>query len=98
MHLWRLHSKQPLHWEHWSEQSALYQVASGETHFLNPLGVVILMQLAANPSNLNQLCERIATEFDCLIDDDLRNQITASLMRFDELGLVQRQHSNDVAA
>jgi PqqD family protein of HPr-rel-A system len=98
VHIWRIHSKQSLHWKHWSEQSALYQVDPGETHFLNPLGVVILMQLEANSSNLDQLCERVATEFDCPIDDNLRNQVAASLMRFDELGLVQCQHNEDVIA
>ncbi|MBV5310279.1 HPr-rel-A system PqqD family peptide chaperone [Chromatium okenii] len=98
MHIWHLNSNQSLRWKHWGDQSALYQVASGETHFLNPLGVSILMQIEANSSNLDQLCERIATEFDCSIDDDLRNQITASLMRFDELGLVQRQRNDDLVA
>jgi len=94
MHIWHLHSKQPLRWEHWRDQSALYQIASGETHFLNALGVAILMQLESSSANLEQLCERIAMEFDCSIDDDLRNQIATSLMRFDELGLIQRQRDN----
>lgn len=52
------------------------------------------MQLKVSSGDLNQICERIAIEFDCSIDDDLRNQIANSLMRFDELGLIQRQYND----
>ncbi|MBK1693739.1 hypothetical protein CKO09_03150 [Chromatium weissei] len=97
MQIWHLHSEQPLRWEHWRDQSALYQIASGETHFLNPLGVAILMQLEFNSADLNQLCNHIAMEFDCLIDDDLRSQIATSLTRFDELGLIRCQYDAELA-
>ncbi len=98
MRIWRLQSNRSLRWENWGDQSSLYQVASGETHFLNPLGAAILMQLESSPASLKDLCERLSMEFDVAPDAALRTQIAASLTRFDELGLIQRQPCDEQTA
>ena len=87
-----------LQWEHCGFQSLLYQIASGETHFLNPLGVAILEQLEADPSQLDQLCEYLSMKFGVAPDEDLRRQVAASLARFDELGLIEHQPKDETTA
>ena len=87
-----------LHWEDWRDQCSLYQRVSGETHFLNPLGAAILRQLESTPSHLDGLCERLSMEFEIAPEYDYRAQVAASLTRFDELGLIQRQTSNETTA
>lgn len=96
---WRLHTNLDFRWEDWGNQWSLYQASSSETHFLNPLGAVILTYLASHPrSGLKQIHEQVCMEFDGAPPRDLRAQIAASLMRFDELGLIQRQPQDDPAA
>ncbi|MBK1642074.1 hypothetical protein CKO12_09340 [Chromatium okenii] len=90
MDIWQLHSQGALHWEQWEDQFALYQVASGETHFLNAFGAAILQQLIAAPQSLDAICAHLAIEFDCMPDAELCAQVSALLTRFDELGLIQR--------
>lgn len=91
-------SRANLYWETWENQWSCYQPASGETHFLNPLGAAILTHLESAPGTLNDLCERLAEDFDVAPADNLRAQVASTLARFDELGLIRRQPHDDTAA
>ena len=97
MEHWRLYLGLVLHWEKLGDQCPLYQATSGETHFLNPLGAAILTYLKASHSHLDELCERLALDFEFADADNIRAQVASTLARFDELGLIRRQTGDDTA-
>jgi PqqD family protein of HPr-rel-A system len=95
---WCLRTNINLRWENWGDQWWLFQGVSGETHSLNPLGAAILTHLQSKPSDLDQLCEHLSMELDFAPNENIRAQVASTLARFDELGLIQRQTSNETTA
>ncbi|MBB1076141.1 HPr-rel-A system PqqD family peptide chaperone [Rhodoferax sp. 4810] len=92
----------PIHWRSshiavltakWEadDERVIYHPASNETHYLNPLGALVLDTLAAAPAGitLDDLLQTIASALadDTIAPADLRQYLTGLLARFAELGL-----------
>ena len=73
-------------WEDWDDESVVYHVPAGKTHFLNAAGAHLLRFLGAREASL----EEIAAALQAPRDSELRQQLALSLIRFEQLGLVER--------
>lgn len=76
--------------ENWDEGYTVFQPGSEKTHFLNQMGLQILILLAQSPSTLEDISQDLANQFHVQHDADFSIQITKILLRFEELGLIRR--------
>ena len=68
----------------------LYHRPSGKTHFVNEPAWILLSQALCEPKSLDALTDDLARLQDVEASDDLRAYIESLLLRFEELGLVER--------
>lgn len=77
-------------WEHWDDESVLFDPRSGESHLLKSLAAEALLILQEKPLNAAQLTRTLRTLFD-ISPDQLKNEhIDNLLQQFEEIGLVER--------
>jgi len=76
--------------ENWDGEYTVYQPASGKTHFLNEMGLRILILLDQAPVTLDAICEKLAEVFSMQADGHFQQQIAATLRRFEALGLIAK--------
>lgn len=69
----------------------VYQVPSGETHFLNPISIFMVERLSASALTLAELVDAIAAEFELFADEVLQRHIESTLRRLEELGIAGAQ-------
>jgi len=87
---WRLNPTCQLHWRCWDSDYILFNVASGQTHFLNDLGAFTLELVAEQTLDKEALLEALALRFeDFVIDDELREYVATMLEDLDNLGLIE---------
>jgi len=72
----------------WDGEFTVFQPAAGKTHFLNEMGLHILILLDRAPTTLEHLCQLLAERFSLLSDESFMQQIQQTLHRFEALGLV----------
>lgn len=72
----------------WDGEFTVFQPAVGKTHFLNEMGLRILLLLNQSPATLEQICQQLAEHFSLAPDESFLQQIQQTLQRFEALGLV----------
>jgi len=75
--------------KNWNDGVVVFNVRSGNTHLLNPVTVQILKILTEQPRDVAQIAERLATENDTSVDDELLAELEKALLQLDELGLIE---------
>lgn len=87
---WRSANFLSLRIENWDGEYTVFQPESGKTHFLNEMGLCILTLLDQAPITLDTICEKLAEAFSVQVDEHFRQQIVATLQRFETLGLITK--------
>jgi len=72
----------------WDGEFTVFQPAAGKTHFLNEMGLQILVLLDQSPATLEHLCQLLSEHFLSLKDKLFMQQIQQTLHRFEALGLI----------
>jgi len=75
-------------WEHWGEESVLFDRRSGQTHLLTAMATECLLLLQDGDLNLDQLTEKLELVFQSAPEPGAREQIEQLLLALNELGLV----------
>lgn len=80
-----------LRWRKWdNEEYVIFNVASGQTHFLSVLGFETLMLLQGKPLNILDLGQQLSSKFEgFFLDTETRDYIQGILVDLDNLGLVE---------
>lgn len=76
--------------ENWGQEYTVFQPASGKTHFLNEMGLRILLLLDQAPATLDTVCMKLAESFSMQANTHFRQQIAVTLQRYEALGLIAR--------
>ena len=77
-------------WEHWDDESLLFDRYSGQTHLLTATAVEALLSLQNKPQTLRELADHIADVFELAQNTDLLEHIEELLKHFEETGLADR--------
>jgi PqqD family protein of HPr-rel-A system len=79
-----------LRWAAWEDGCIVFQVRSGETHYLNPTGAYVLQALVSAPADESQLARQLGLQLGrSAADEEILAHIDALLARFQELGLIE---------
>lgn len=76
--------------ENWDGEFTVFQPESGKTHFLNEMGLKILLILDQAPTSLEVLCQELSEYFTLSPASAFSGQIAKTLLRYEALGLVTR--------
>ncbi|MCC6917183.1 HPr-rel-A system PqqD family peptide chaperone [Nitrosomonas sp.] len=87
---WQVHGFSSLRIENWDGEFTVFQPESGKTHFLNEMGLQVLIMLGQSPVTLEGLCQKLSEYFTLLPDTQFPEQIARTLQRFEALGLIVR--------
>ena len=79
-----------LSWRDWGDVVVVYHHGSADTHQLTPLGAEAIRCLQAGPLTAQQLCDKLIETCQVESDQDLHRYLEQLMLRFDELGLVER--------
>jgi len=87
---WRTRNFSSLLVENWGGEFTVFQPESGKTHFLNEMGLQMLVMLDQSPATLEVLCRKLSEYFTLQPDAQFPGQIARTLQRYEALGLVAR--------
>lgn len=87
---WQSVSFSSLQIEEWYEEYTVFQPDSGKTHFLNKMGLQIILCLDQSPASEDEVCQMIAEQFQLIPDQNFSRHVIKTLHRFDALGLVEK--------
>jgi len=68
----------------------VFQPDSGKTHFLNQMGLQVILNLNEKPATEDEICRVLAQQFKRSLDQNFSLQIKKTLNRFDALGLIEK--------
>lgn len=68
----------------------MFQPDSGKTHFLNQMGLQVILNLNEKPATEDEICRVLAQQFKRSLDQNFSLQIKKTLNRFDALGLIEK--------
>jgi len=91
---WRTIGFLSLHIENWGGEFTVFQPESGKTHFLNEMGLKILLILDQAPVTLETLCQELSEYFTLSLDKEFSQQIARTLLRYEALGLISKVQQN----
>ena len=76
----------------WEDGFAIFQPDSGRTHFLNPLGMQILADIAASEVAITEveICANLSMRLQSEADPEIAGYVQKTVHRLDELGLVEK--------
>jgi len=75
-------------WEHWGEESVLFDRRSSQTHLLTAMATECLLLLQDAGLDLDQLAEKLGERFQPAPEQAAREQIRQMLLTLSELGLI----------
>lgn len=78
-----------LAWGDDSEPRAVFDPATGETHFLTQLPALLLEEIGQTPTPAAELIERLAGPVD--LDSDAAARVTAALRELEGAGLIESE-------
>lgn len=90
MTLWQKPDFSSLRIENWDGEFTVFQPESGKTHFLNEMGLRVLILLDQSPATLESICKELSEYFVLQPDKIFSGQIAKTLYRFEALGLIAR--------
>jgi PqqD family protein of HPr-rel-A system len=76
-------------WKSWDEEVVVFNLASGYTHFLNPVAAQALKILEQEPLSADELSQRLALSDGLASDKQLIELVKNLLSKFDEMGLIE---------
>ncbi len=79
-----------LQWAGWDADHAIYHLESGQTHFLNASAAALLREILVEPIGAAEVAQRLAARQDAEPDERFMHEVTALILRLEELGLVRR--------
>ena|SRR3974390_3281385 len=81
-----------LRWQCWDDEFIVYNVASGQTHYLNNLAKDVLKYFEDEPGTISGLISdiQIGDNIPSPISAPFCDQICALIQEFDSLGLIAR--------
>lgn len=85
---WRLTRGAQLTWQHWDDESVVFDSQTGDTHLVDLVareGILCLDE----PLDLDALTQRLAARLDVVPDDRLRRYAQQLVARFVSLGLLE---------
>ena len=75
-------------WEHWGEESVLFDRRSNQTHLLTALASECLLLLQNDELDLDELTEKLGQRFRSASEQATREQASQLLLTLSELGLI----------
>jgi PqqD family protein of HPr-rel-A system len=76
-------------WRQWEPgEHVVFDAASGDTHLLNEFAALTLRQFESGPLSTDEVIQRVSLIADAGSAADFRDQISALLHFFDDLGLI----------
>lgn len=75
-------------WEHWGEESLLFDRRSSQTHLLTAMTTECLLLLQDGDLDLDQLADKLGERFQSAPEQAVREQIRQMLLTLSELGLI----------
>jgi len=75
-------------WEHWDEESVLFDRRSSQTHLLTAMATDCLLLLQNDDLDLDQLAEMLGERFKSEPQQARRAQLSQLLLTLSELGLI----------
>jgi PqqD family protein of HPr-rel-A system len=87
---WFVKSPESLLWVHWDDEHVLYHRVSGLTHFLNSTSALLLQQVLIEPTEVEPAARAVADAMAVDMDDTLVGAVASAILRFEELGLLER--------
>lgn len=78
-------------WAPFEPDPVLYHRPSGQTHFLNAAGALLLQRILREPKDIETATrELLAAEPSQIDEQELREHVAQLMWRFEELGLISR--------
>lgn len=92
---WQCRCPDDLVWADFDDHFVVFHRPSGQTHFLNESAAVLLIDVLALPTTLEEAATALSSDLDESArpgepSRELRERVLRMLVRFEELGLVQR--------
>lgn len=87
---WRAAPPEAYAWAGEQVAPVLYHRHSGQTHFINPATALLLQHILREPQDAASATHALAEAHGTPADADLHREVEASLLRLEELGLVER--------
>ena len=90
--LWHVPATNRFRWQCWGDEFIVYNVASGQTHYLNSFAKSILQYFEAEPGTVNELIAEIQMSGSITpgSPQSFCDQIPELINEFDALGLIAR--------
>jgi len=88
MQRWSLNSLASLHWRDFGEEWAVFDVASGQTHWFDGLSAAVLMRFQDGPSNIAEISGFIQL-LGVQSSDEVNKQIKDIVSQLQSIGLVE---------
>jgi len=85
---WKMAVPDALCWEHWGEESVLFDRRSSQTHLLTAMATECLLLLQDADLDLDQLTEKLEGRFEPDTERVTRGQVSQLLVTLSELGLI----------
>jgi len=84
--VWRTY---PLLRKSWGDESVVFNRSSGNTHLINPTAAKILAIVQSQATSAEEISQRIATELELDVDEEILHQVKVVLETLDGLGLIE---------
>jgi len=75
-------------WEHWDEESVLFDRRSNQTHLLTAMASECLLLLQNDDLDLDELTKKLEQRFQSASKQATREQVRQLLLTLSELGLI----------
>ena len=76
----------------WEDEYTVFQPDSGKTHFLNHMGMQMLLFLDQQPASSAEVCSYLSREFERETDQNFQDSIEKILYHFDALGSIKKEN------
>jgi len=76
-------------WRDWSDESVVYNAASGDTHLFDVVQRTAVQCLASRPLDESQLCEQLSARLQIPADDELAEYTRGLLHELQGLDLIE---------
>ena len=86
---WHCIASKELLWEHWEDESLLFDCRSGQTHTLTPLATEVILLLTEQTLSVDVITTQLNAMFAELNHAITIDDIDDLLIHFDSLGLIE---------
>jgi PqqD family protein of HPr-rel-A system len=88
MQRWSLNALASLHWREFGDEWAVFDVASGQTHWLDGVNAAVLMRFQDGPADVQAIADFIEL-LGTQSSDELKQQITGIVSQLLSMGLIE---------